>query len=132
MVIENKFELGQDVYLVAERKALFENKCTCDVCLGSGRITYRGYNTQCPMCNGRKEVVTDSKSVLMHYVEENPCNIISYRFTVSRTGNVLRYKIKVGDREKNVPEDSLFATLEEAEARCKELTLEKIRREERY
>lgn len=42
MVIENKFELGQDVYLVAERKALFENKCTCDVCLGSGRITYKG------------------------------------------------------------------------------------------
>ena len=38
---------------------------------------------------------------------------------------LLRYKIKVGDREKNVPEDSLFATLEEAEARCKELNDEK-------
>ena len=91
-----------------------------------------GLHTEDIIHNVLSVVVTDSKSVLMHYVEENPCNIISYRFTVSRTENVLRYKIKVGDREKNVPEDSLFATLEEAEARCKELTLEKIRREERY
>ena len=33
----------------------------------------------------------------------------------------LTVKDRNGNREKNVPEDSLFATLEEAEARCKEL-----------
>lgn len=121
ITIDNKYELGQEVYFVAQRKEYIQNKCTCDVCLGSGRITYRGFNAQCPKCNGRKDIVLDSKPVLMYYVEESPCNIISYRYTVSKTGNVLRYKIKVGDSEKNVPEESLYATKEEAIAACERL-----------
>ena len=36
----DKFEIGQEVYLITERRERLENKRTCDVCLGLGNVTY--------------------------------------------------------------------------------------------
>ena len=61
---DTKFEVGQTVYRVYETRKNIEQKATCDVCLGTGKITYKGYKCNCPKCNGRGELVTDSKGAL--------------------------------------------------------------------
>lgn len=121
--VDNKFEIGQEVYLVTGRKEYIKNKCTCDVCLGLGIITYKGYEINCPKCNGKKEILLDSKMATVYFVEETPCKIISYRYSVSTSGNILRYKIKHRYDNRNVAEEDIFATREEAVKACDDLNM---------
>ena len=117
--VNNKFEIDQEVFLVTEKKVRIENKCTCDVCLGIGTITYKGYEIICPKCNGKKNNIFDSKITTIHTVEDKPYRIVSYRYTVSRSGEVLRYKLKQGyGKEKNVTEEDIFANREDAVKVC--------------
>lgn len=117
--IDNKFEIGQEVFLITERKERIENKCTCDVCLGLGTVTYKGYEMTCPKCNGKKNIVLDSKVATVHTVEDKPYRIVSYRYTVSKSGEVLRYKLKQDyGNEKNVTEEEIFANRDEAAKVC--------------
>ena len=59
LYVDNKFEVGQEVYLVTKTKERLENKCTCDVCMDRGKVTYKGYDVKCPKCKGKgdKEVI---------------------------------------------------------------------------
>lgn len=119
--VNNQYEIGQDVYLITSKNKLMERKCPCDMCFGTGRITYKGYNMQCPRCKGEGDILLNSTHVLVNEVVEAVCRIISYRYTVAKDGNILRYKIRIGDRVKNVPEDVIYATREEAIDACKKL-----------
>ncbi|MBR5596632.1 MAG: hypothetical protein IKW30_04405 [Lachnospiraceae bacterium] len=122
LYVDNKFEIGQEVFLITERKVRIEDKRTCDVCLGVGTIIYKGYEIKCPKCHGRREIVLDSKPTIIHSVEDKPYRIVSYRFTVCKDGEILRYKIKQGyEKEKSVSEETIFTTLEEAVAECDKL-----------
>ena len=38
ITIDNKYELGQEVYVIRKEKKTIWNKKTCDMCLGIGRI----------------------------------------------------------------------------------------------
>lgn len=111
--INNKFEIGQEVFLITERKERIENKCTCDVCLGLGTVTYKGYEMTCPKCNGKKNIVLDSTVARVYTVEDEPYRIVSYRYTVYKDGEFIRYKIKQGyGKEKSVTEEEIFANRE--------------------
>lgn len=94
--IENKFEVGQEVYLITEQKERIENKCTCDLCAGLGEIVYKGYKIKCPKCAGKKDIILDSIVVTVYTVDDTPYKISRYRCTVSESGKSLRYKIKQG------------------------------------
>lgn len=122
--IDNKFKIGQEVYLITERKERLENKCTCDVCLGLGTLTCKGYEIRCPKCNGNKEIILDSKVVKVYVVEDMPYRIVSYRYTVYKDGGFLRYKIKQGyGKEKSVTEEEIFGNREEAVKVCDDLNM---------
>ena len=117
--IDNNFTIGQEVFLITERKERIENKCTCDVCLGVGTVTYKGYEMTCPKCNGKKNIVLDSKVATVHTVEDKPYRIISYRYTVCKDGEFLRYRVKQDyGKEKSVTEEEIFANREEAVKVC--------------
>lgn len=122
--VNNKFEIGQEVFLITEIKVRIEDKRTCDVCLGSGTVRYKGYEMECPKCHGKREIVLDSKPSVIFSVEDKPYHIVSYRYTVCKDGEILRYKIKQdGGKEKNVAEEIIFVDKEEAVKVCDELNL---------
>ena len=122
--IYNKFEIGQEVFLITERKVRLEDKRTCDVCLGVGTVTYKGYEMNCPKCHGRREIVLNSKPTIIYSVEDEPYRIISYRYTVCKDGEVLRYKIKQNyGKEKSVTEEEIFVIREEAVKACDDLNM---------
>lgn len=122
--INNKFEIGQEVFLITERKVRIEDKRTCDVCLGVGIVAYKGFEMNCPKCHGRRGIVLDSKPTIIHSVEDEPYRIVSYRYTVCKEGEILRYKIKQGyGKEKSVKEEQIFATREEAVKACDDLNM---------
>lgn len=94
------------------------------MCLGVGTVTYKGYEMNCPKCNGKKNVVLDSKLATIHSVDDKPYRVVSYRYTVSQSGEVLRYKLKQDyGKEKNVTEEEIFATREEAVKVCDDLNM---------
>lgn len=117
--INNKFEIGQEVFLITERKERIENKCTCDVCLGLGTVTYKGYEMECPKCCGKKNIVLDSKVVTVHTADVMPYRVVSYRYTVCKDGEFLRYRLKQDyKKEKSVLEEEIFASREDAVKAC--------------
>ena len=58
-------------------------------------------------------------------MRSHPHTITSFRYSVARQGNVLKYRIDGNTFDgKNISEDMIFGTYEEAEERCKELNQE--------
>lgn len=116
--VNTKFEVGQEVFLLKETKKTFETKVTCDICFGTGNISYKGYDMICPKCHGNRSLVLDSKDKMM-YVVEDSCEITSCRYMITKKESCLYYK--TNGRNSLIPEDDIFATQEEAQARCDEL-----------
>lgn len=127
--VDNKFEVGQEVYLLTKTKERLENKCTCDVCMGRGKVTYKGYDVKCPKCKGKGDIILNSKVVEINTVDPESYRIVSYRYTVCKDGEILRYKIKQEkdhfskNIEKSVTEEEIFAMREEAVKVCDELNM---------
>jgi len=125
--VDNKFELNQQVFVIRKEHRMIEKKETCDICLGNGRITYKGYTLSCPKCHGKKEIVLESNRADVFSVDSNPHTITSFRYSVTRQGNILKYRIDGNTFDgKNIPEDMLCETYEEAENMCRELNKKKI------
>lgn len=88
-----KFEIGQTVYRVYETRKNIEQKVTCDLCLGTGKITYKGYKCNCPKCNGRGELVTDSKEVTLREIDV-PRKVTAIRLIADKNKDgLLRYTL---------------------------------------
>lgn len=118
-----KFEIGQTVYRVYETQKDMEQKVTCDLCLGTRQITYKGYKCNCPKCNGRGELVIDRKEVTLREIDV-PRKVTAIRLIADKNKNgLLRYTLDApqGHRSsKGALEKELFATEEEAQAYCEE------------
>lgn len=125
---DTKFEVGQTVYRVYETRKNIEQKVTCDVCLGTGKITYKGYKCNCPKCNGRGELVTDSKEVTLREIDV-PRKVTAIRLIADKNKDgLLRYTLDAPQgyySSKGALEKELFATIEEvANDACKEFAME--------
>ena len=129
---DTKFEVGQTVYRVYETQKDIEQKVTCDLCLGTRQITYKGYRCSCPKCNGRGELVTDRKEVTLREIDV-PREITAIRLIANRANSgLLKYVLSVPHgchSGKNVLEKELFATEEEAQAYCEEESINDACRE---
>ena len=125
ITIDNKYELGQEVYVVTKERKTIWNKKTCDMCLGIGRIVHRGIEATCPMCHGQKDITVDSKIMDMYVVDPKPHTITSIRYSITKEGTFLRYRISNSGsfNNKNIPEENVFATKEEAIAACEDLNM---------
>lgn len=124
MVIDNKFNIGDEVYVIQKVKI----KNPCFACNGAGHKIIDGNKFYCSKCNGegyfryetKKEyqviglkTVTLVKSITQLQGKELvPKTVVTYN-----VGNECMTL-------KEVPEHHLFTTKEEAEARCKELNEE--------
>lgn len=122
ITIDNRYELEQEVYVITKEKKTIFNKKTCDMCFGIGRIVHRGIEATCPMCYGHKDITLDSKTIEMYVVDPKPHTITSIRYSITRGGTFLRYRLNgFGSNNKNIPEENIFATKEEAIAACERL-----------
>ena len=123
--IDNKYELEQEVYVITKEKKTIFNKKTCDMCFGIGRIVHRGIEATCPICYGHKDITLDSKTIEMYVVDPKPHTITSIRYSITRGGAFLRYRLNGFGicNNKNIPEENIFATKEEAIAACEDLNM---------
>lgn len=101
--IENKFDVGQEVYLIEKKH--------CPVCNGNGSFYHNGYYIECPKCNKEE----------MYVVAEGTYKITGIR-TNTHDGENFSIRYNAGGKKRQ--ECRIFATKEEAEAVCKQLNEE--------
>jgi hypothetical protein len=121
LIIPVKFQKGDTIYTTKQVK---EEK-VCHICEGNKTITYKDKDIRCPECMGQGKI-TSNKQVTI--VLDDPFDIKSMKINVSGLTNkaVIKYRGSCGNQQLNRSEDNLFATKEEAQARCNELNKEKI------
>lgn len=121
--METKFEVGQEVFLIKKERKVIENRKKCEICSGVGHVFFKGYTMCCPECGGSKSIWVDSNIVDEYYfTDKKPHTITSIGIKITTKGSRLTYTIDGNLYErKKVSEDELFATQEEAEAKCREL-----------
>ena len=122
--VDNRFEVGQEVYVIKKEKRKIATEKTCDICFGKGIFDYRGYTINCPKCKTRGKIETDSRYALV-FDFDKPHKITSIRYMVYEDINQnreepLKYKID----GKFVPEKYIASTWEEAVRMCDELNIE--------
>lgn len=106
--IKNKFEIGQEVYLIEKKR--------CPVCNGKGSFYHNGYYIECPKCK--------TNNVGQYIVTEGTYKITGIRvYTHDGLNFGIRYNLNNLNGKKKRPENRIFATKEEAEECCKALNL---------
>ena len=110
--INPKYDIGQVVWT----DRLVSIFYTCEICEGTGKIQYRGYELRCPECQGTGK---NHRCGEKEYVVDDVV-ITSIKATISSDCIVrIRYKVKPTERNNTSrSEGSLFATKEEAEKWC--------------
>ena len=123
--VETKFEAGQEVFLIKKDRKVIENKEKCKICNGEGHIIFKGYTMSCPECEGSKYICVDSNIIDEYFTDKKPHIITSIGIKITAKGSKLTYMIdgKTFERKK-FGENEIFATQEEAQARCNELNKE--------
>ena len=117
--VNNKFEVGQEVYTVEKSIRRVENTKKCDTCEGTGVIVYKGKNLKCPCCNNGT-IVTGVDKVSMYSIDDSG-KITSIRFQyANEKSNFIRYKIN----GTFVPEERIAQSKEDAIALCDKLNEE--------
>lgn len=102
--INNKFEIGQEVYLIEKKQ--------CPVYNGKGSFYHNGYYIECPKCK--------ANSNGQYIVAEGTYKITGIR---TNTHDGIDFSIRYNASGKKRPENRIFATKEEAEECCKALNL---------
>ena len=115
--IENKFEIGQEVYVIRKERV----KERCPACNGDGHIIVNENRFSCESCYGTG--LLHGKKRIYQVVGKDVIDRIktySYRLHngTDEIKTVVKYAFKNGD---DYTDTKLFLTEEEAEARCKEL-----------
>ena len=111
----NKFEIGEECYTYVRENM----EIICQVCKGTKKILYNGYEISCKQCNTTGKIVCKQTVATPHKVKIR-------RIVASIWDNVttIKYKVdSVGEyiNVRNREESSLFKTLKECEQKCKEI-----------
>lgn len=112
MILNNKFEIGQELYTVIRKPIDYD----CPICKAEGKFNHNGYDVKCPKCQGVGKL-TDSK--ILWSVDENKVTVRSLRANIHENTQSIRYN--VNSMTFNIhkrPEHQLFVTKEEAEQFC--------------
>lgn len=118
--IDNKFEIGQEVYVIRKEKT----KDKCPACNGEGHIIIDSNMFSCVKCCGLGRIYGQKSTY--HVVGKKVIDRIkTYSYLLhngtDKIKTVVKYAFKNGD---DYTDTKLFLTEEEAEARCKELNEE--------
>lgn len=114
--VDNKFEVGQEVFIIDEKVKSIRNEVKCPICDGIGTIVHKGYELRCPNCNNG--ITTVSIDHINVYSVSNKGKITSIRFQYANKDSFsIKYKIY----GKYIPEGRLASTEEEAIKICESL-----------
>lgn len=126
MHIETKFNVNDRVFCIDKERQTIRKPCS--ICNGSGIVILKGIQYQCPECSGNGQ-----GEYLYKYVSHS-ATINKIIISISKNGNMhVSYRciydrdtgLPKKDKYKEIPiaeyENRIFTTIEEAEARCKEL-----------
>ena len=135
---ESIFELGDKVYRISRN--LLHKKDNCEACDGTGKVTIKSKEYDCPDCNGRGchtnecwdnwhvdedcgyvnaiTIKSQLKNKEMKYTHSFGCNSISdddygYSFTISDHMN-----LKDGGCGWIIDQENVFKSYEEAQSEC--------------
>lgn len=117
--IETKFNIGQEVYIIQKARA----KEPCPACNGQGHIKIEGNDFSCTSCYGTGRLYGKKKIYqLLGKDTITSIKIFNYLLNTGGHHNELKTVVKYGFKNGNdFTDQKLFATQEEAEARCREL-----------
>lgn len=127
MHIETKFNVNARVFCIDKERQII--KKPCNICNGSGTITLKGKIYKCPECHGndygKYENVNVFREATINKIKISVCPTngnphIAYKCIYDIDAE-LPLKDKHKERTIAEYENRIFATKEEAEARCKEL-----------
>lgn len=125
--VETKFNLGQEVYIIQKARS----KESCVACNGEGHIIIDSNKFSCNTCFGTGRL--HGKRKLYQLADKDIItNIKVYNYLLNTGGHhnesktVVKYGFKNGD---DYSDQKLFATQEEARARCNELNGEELQNE---
>lgn len=129
MQIETRFNVGDEVYVCKNKSK--KEKELCKTCDGTGVVTIKDKMFDCPECHGKRTI--RSKSVKNFVPEKRIITKVTVSIT-ENNGNMQVYRRYDCKAQTNRGETSsiaeyrniIFTTLEEAEARCKELMEEEL------
>ena len=129
LTINNKFDLGQEVYLLELKPVKYD----CPVCNGKGVFNHNGYDVKCPKCNGTGKIEDKNnrlysvmdKTHKITGIRSNTSLKVSYKtfndgkngYEKSDIATTFRYNTTGGKRA----EDRVFATLDDAIVACQKL-----------
>ena len=113
---ETKYRVGQSVFRIHEINASMTE--TCSVCKGQPKVVSNGITYYCSNCNGSGKKYIGSKN---KYVVADPIKIEGIAF-YGEVDSIYSYLFETDDYDIfAIHESNLYATKEEAQARCDEL-----------
>lgn len=113
MELNNKFEIGQELYTVIRKPIEYK----CPVCDGTGKFNHNGYEVKCPHCQGSGRI--EDKKTLWNVVDHK-VKVSSIKASIYKENQHIKYKVycqSVININKR-PEEQLFTSIEEAERFC--------------
>ena len=110
--IENKFEIGQEVYVIQK----VNQKAPCSVCKGEGHKIIEGHKYYCSLCCGKGFF---SFRTNKEYQVIGLKTVTLVKTITQMQGTVVTYNVESEDEKlKKVPEHHLFTDGEEAIKHC--------------
>lgn len=122
MEIKNKFNIGDDVYVISNNSDYWEFQDieeTCPICNGTEYIVVNGYEFRCPWCYHQHKYTYVPRSL----------KIKSMEIKIYRDSYHIIYEIDYDDwdyKNEYFTEKNVFATLEEAIAECKKRNAKRL------
>ncbi len=121
LTVDNKFEVGQEVYIIEENVKSIRNEKKCPICDGIGKIVYKGYELRCSNCNNGVTTVGIDRVSLFSIANRGKITSIRFQY-VNQDSFSVKYKIS----GRYIPECRLASTEDEAAKICEDLnTLER-------
>lgn len=117
--IETKFNIGQEVYIIQKARS----KEPCAACNGEGYIIVDGNRFSCDKCFGTGRL-HGKRKIYQLAGKDTITSIKIFNYLLNADGHhnelktVVKYAFKNGN---DFTDQKLFATQEEAQARCNEL-----------
>ena len=121
MEIKNKFNIGDEIYVISDDSDYWEFQDpeeTCPICNGTDYIVINGYEFRCPWCYHQRKYT---------YVP-HPLKIKSMEIKAYKECHIF-YEIDYDDWDypsDSFTEEDMFETLEEAIAECKKRNAERL------
>jgi Zn finger protein HypA/HybF involved in hydrogenase expression len=107
-VVENKFDIDEEVYLIKQVPVKYD----CPVCQGKGRFVHNNYEMKCPKCHGEGKLCDDK--IKIWEVMDGTYKIYSCKVNFNGSYQTVRYKVSGFNRA----EENIFKSKEDAQKKC--------------